>query len=341
MSGPVKVAVLLPCYNEELTIGRTIAGFRQALPDAEIWVCDNNSKDRTAEVARAAGAIVVTEYIQGKGAAVRRLFAEAEADVYIMADGDETYDPNVAPNLVQLMLSERLDMIIGGRLKTDATKAFRRGHMFGNLLFSKMVSRMFRTKIADLFSGYRFMSRRFVKTFPANSQGFEIESELTIHLVDNNLPYREVETFYASRPEGSVSKLSSFRDGFRILRAIVDLFRHFKPLSFFGALSILFLVAALGLSVTLFAHYFTTGLVPNLPTAVLVTGLGVVAFVLMICGLILDAMRSFRRAQFRAQYLALSAKAADERAQREEESSLAMIEKREPVFRRKGQGLDA
>lgn len=297
------VAVLLPCYNEELTIGKTIKAFRAALPHAEIWVCDNNSKDNTYQVALDAGAIVVREQVQGKGAAVRRLFAEADADVFVMADGDLTYDASVAPKLVNLLIRDRLDMVIGGRMKDNHEHAFRAGHRFGNFFFSKVVSLLFRTKIADLFSGYRIMSRRFVKTFPAASKRFEIESELTTHLVDNGLPYAEVETKYGVRPEGSHSKLSSISDATRIIFAIANLFRYFRPLSFFGALAFLFFVVAVGLSTTIFHYYFTTGLIPNLPTAIFVVGLATVSFVFLVCGLVLDAVRSSRQAAFRSAYL--------------------------------------
>jgi glycosyltransferase involved in cell wall biosynthesis len=298
-----RIAVILPCYNEERTIGATITAFRTHLPGAEIWVCDNRSSDQTADQARAYGARVVSEPIPGKGNAVRRLFAEVDADVFVMSDGDTTYDASAAPALVERLIEGHYDMVVGRRVSQDP-EAYRRGHRLGNQLFSRVASFMFGFQIADIFSGYRIFSRRFVKTFPATSERFEIESELNVHAIDQRLPTCEIDTIYASRPEGSQSKLSTYRDGFRILIALLRLFRDVRPFQFFGLLALTLLISAIVLSVPLFYSYVTEGIVPRLPTAILVTGLAVVAFIFFVTGIILDALRLSRHNHFRAAYLA-------------------------------------
>ncbi|SEK42380.1 Glycosyltransferase involved in cell wall bisynthesis [Sphingomonas palmae] len=300
------IAVLLPCYNEEAAIAQTIAGFRAALPDAAIYVYDNNSRDRTVEVARSAGAIVRTERIQGKGAVVRRMFADIDADVYVMADGDATYDAASASALVARLLDEQLDMVVGSRVH-EAVEAYRRGHQFGNAMLTGMLARLFGRSFSDILSGYRVFSRRFVKSFPVLSVGFEIETEISVHALELKMPVAEVSTPYFARPEGSASKLSTYRDGWRILGTIVTLYRIERPLWFFGALGAF--LAALGviLAVPLAITYAHTGLVPRVPTAILVTGLMIIATLAFFAGLILDTVVRGRREVRRLAYLAHSA----------------------------------
>jgi len=302
----VRIAVLLPCYNEEAAIAQTIAGFRAALPDAAIYVYDNNSTDRTREVAAAAGAIVRSERMQGKGHVVRRMFADVEADVYVMADGDATYDAAAAPTLVARLLDERLDMVVGAR-KSEVEEAYRPGHRLGNRLFTGLLARLFGRTFSDIFSGYRVFSRRFVKSFPALSAGFETETEISVHALELAMPVAEVETAYGARPEGSVSKLSTWRDGWRIARAIVHLFRLERPILFYGSIAALLALAAILLSIPLAVTYAKTGLVPRLPTAVLVTGMMLLAALSFAAGLILDTVVRGRREMRRLHYLALPA----------------------------------
>jgi glycosyltransferase involved in cell wall biosynthesis len=301
-----KIAVMLPCYNEEAAIAQTIAGFREALPDALIFVYDNNSRDRTREIARAAGAIVRSEPIQGKGAVVRRMFADIDADVYVMADGDATYDATAAPKLVARLLDERLDMVVGSRI-AEADLAYRRGHRFGNALLTGMLGRLFGRSFGDILSGYRVFSRRFVKSFPALSAGFEIETEISVHALELRMPSTEVETPYYARPEGSASKLSTYRDGWRILRTIMTLYRIERPILYFGGISAFLLAIAIALSVPLAITYLQTGLVPRLPTAVLATGLVILAALSGFAGLILDTVVHGRREMRRLAYLSFSA----------------------------------
>lgn len=302
----LRIAVLLPCYNEEAAIEQTIAGFRAALPDAAIYVYDNNSTDRTREVAAAAGAIVRGERIQGKGNVVRRMFADIEADVYVMADGDATYDAASAPILVQRLLEEQLDMVVGAR-KSEVEAAYRRGHRFGNRLLTGILARIFGRTFSDILSGYRVFSRRFVKSFPALSSGFEIETEISVHALELAMPVAEVVTAYGARPEGSESKLSTYRDGWRIVQTIGHLFRIERPVLFYGGFGLAVAIAALVLAVPLAITYAKTGLVPRFPTAILVTGLMIVAAMSFMCGLILDTVVRGRREVRRLAYLALSA----------------------------------
>jgi glycosyltransferase involved in cell wall biosynthesis len=298
-----RIAVLLPCFNEEAAIAATVEGFRQALPGATIYVYDNNSRDRTREVAAAAGAIVRTETQQGKGCVVRRMFADVEADVYLMADGDLTYDPASAPEMVMLILSEQLDMVVGTR-KHEAVEAYRGGHVLGNRLFTRLLAGLFGRSFTDIFSGYRTFSRRFVKSFPVLSQGFEIETEMSVHALELRMPVGEIETRYLARPEGSHSKLSTFRDGWRILNAILTLYRTERPVLFFGGIAALLVLAAVILAMPLVLTYVETGLVPRFPTAILVTGMIIVAVLAFFAGLILDTVTRGRREMRRLAYLA-------------------------------------
>lgn len=304
-----RIAVLLPCYNEEAAIAQTVAGFRAALPTATIYVYDNNSRDRTAEVARAAGAVVRTERAQGKGNVVRRMFADVEADIYIMADGDLTYDPEAAPAMVDLLLVEQLDMVVGTR-QHEAAEAYRGGHVWGNRLFTGLLSFLFSRSFTDVFSGYRVFSRRFVRSFPVLSAGFEIETEISVHALELRMPVGEVATRYGARPEGSASKLSTWRDGWRILKVMLTLFRTERPVLFFGGVGALLLIAALLLSIPLVLTYIDTGLVPRFPTAILVTGMVIVAVLCFFAGLILDTVTRGRREIRRLAYLALPAPGA-------------------------------
>ena len=306
------IAVLLPCYNEEAAIAQTIAGFHAALPTATIYVYDNNSSDRTMDVAAVAGAVVRRERIQGKGAVVRRMFADIDADVYVMADGDATYDAAVAPALVARLLDEQADMIVGSRVH-EAAEAYRRGHQFGNALLTGMLARLFGTSFTDILSGYRVFSRRFVKSFPSLSSGFEIETEISVHALELRMPVAEVETRYFARPEGSTSKLSTYRDGWRILQTIMTLYRVERPLLFFGALGAAFALLAIVLAVPVLATYWRTGLVPRLPTAILAMGLVILAFLNGFAGLILDTVVRGRREVRRLAYLGHRAPGGEDR----------------------------
>src|SRR3954454_13184951 len=301
-----RIAVLLPCYNEEAAIGATVAGFRAALPSATIYVYDNNSRDRTREVASKAGALVRTERQQGKGHVVRRMFADIDADVYVMADGDLTYDPAAAPAMVAMLLGEQLDMVVGTR-RHDGKDAYRGGHVLGNKLFTSLLASLFGRSFSDIFSGYRAFSRRFVKSFPVLSAGFEIETEMSVHALELRMPVGEVETAYGARPEGSHSKLSTYSDGWRILKTIVTLYRIERPVLFYGGIGALLLALAVILSIPLIVTYAHTGLVPRVPTAILVTGITIVAVLCLFAGLILDTVTRGRREVRRLAYLSFAA----------------------------------
>lgn len=304
--GSTTVAVILPCYNEEAAIGQTIADFRAALPQADIYVYDNNSSDRTAEVAGAAGAIVRCETMQGKGHVVRRMFADVEADIYIMADGDATYEAAAAPRLVRRLVEEQLDMVVGAR-KTEVEAAYRSGHRLGNAVLTGILAKLFGRSFNDILSGYRVFSRRFVKSFPVLSQGFEIETEISVHALELKMPVAEEVTEYSARPEGSESKLSTYRDGFRILRTMMTLFRMERPVLFFGAIAGFLALTAIILAVPLAITYAQTGLVPRLPTAILATGLMLLASLNLFAGMILDTVVRGRRELRRLSYLSFSA----------------------------------
>lgn len=298
--------MLLPCYNEAATIGATVAGFLKALPGAIVYVYDNNSRDKTRELAAKAGATVRTERQQGKGHVVRRMFADIDADVYVIADGDLTYDPEAAPAMVEMLLNEQLDMVVGTR-RHEAKDAYRGGHVIGNKLFTGLLAGLFGRSFSDIFSGYRVFSRRFVKSFPVLSSGFEIETEISVHALELRMPVGEVETVYAARPEGSESKLSTFSDGWRILKTIATLYRVERPVLFYGGIGALLLAAAIALAVPLVITYAHTGLVPRVPTAILVTGMTVIAVLCFFAGLILDTVTRGRREVRRLAYLALAA----------------------------------
>jgi len=302
---PPRIAVLIPCYNEEAAIGRTVADFRAALPMATIYVYDNNSKDQTAARAREAGAVVRSEPRQGKGNVVRRMFADIEADVYVLTDGDDTYDATVAPALVQKLLDDSYDIVSGRRIAT-AKDAYRAGHVLGNKLLTGLTALMFNVRLLDMLTGYRIMSRRFVKSFPVISAGFAIETELTVHAVRLLMPMIEVDTKYKERPEGSVSKLSTYKDGFKILFTIISLVREERPFVFFGALFAIFALLSLLLGIPVVIEYIHTGYVPRLPTAVLSVALMLLAFLSLFSGLILDTVTRGRWELKRLAYLAIT-----------------------------------
>ena len=300
------IAVLLPCYNEEAAIAQTVAGFRAALPGATVYVYDNNSRDRTVDVAARAGAVVRREGMQGKGNVVRRMFADVDADIYVMADGDATYDAASAPALVRRLFDEQLDMVVGSRA-SEAELAYRRGHRFGNALLTGMLTRLFGRSFTDILSGYRVFSRRFVKSFPSLSAGFEIETEISVHALELKMPCAEISTPYFARPAGSASKLSTYGDGWRILRTILMLYRIERPLLFFRTLALALALVAVILAAPLAVTYMHTGLVPRFPTAILATGLVILAALSFFAGLILDTVVHGRREMRRLAYLAHAA----------------------------------
>ena len=298
----LSVAVLVPCYNEAATIGTVIDEFRAAIPGATVYVYDNNSSDDSAAIARACGATVQSENEQGKGHVVRRMFADIEADIYVLVDGDATYDAASAPDMIRILLERELDMVTGRRVATSQS-AFRAGHRFGNRFLTGLVARSFGRRVSDMLSGYRVLSRRFVKSFPALSGGFEIETELTVHALELGMPQAELDTPYRNRPSGSDSKLSTYRDGTRILRQIVVLIKEERPLYFFTAIFVVFAALSVALALPVIGEYFETGLVPRFPTAILSTGLMLLAFLSLACGLILDTVTRGRREIKRLHYL--------------------------------------
>ncbi len=304
-----RIAILLPCYNEDAAIAQTIRDFKAALPGAVIYVYDNNSKDKTQEVAAAAGAIVRSERMQGKGHVVRRMFADIDADIYVMADGDATYEAAAAPELIQRMLDENLDMVVGAR-KSEVEAAYRRGHRFGNKMLTGMLASLFGRSFSDILSGYRVFSRRFVKSFPVNSGGFEIETEISVHALEMRMPVAEAVTAYAARPEGSESKLNTYRDGWRILNTIIRLYRIERPLMFFGGIAGLLLLTAFVLALPLLITFFQIGEVPRFPTAIMATGLVILSALSFVCGLILDTVVRGRQEVRRLSYLSYPAPGA-------------------------------
>ena len=300
----LRVAVLLPCYNEQEAIGRVVRDFRQALPEAIVYVYDNNSRDETRARAAAAGAVVRSESQQGKGFVVRRMFADVEADVYVLVDGDDTYHAPSAPLLVERLLADQLDMVVGRRV-TEIEQAYRPGHRLGNRLLTGVVARVFGDRFKDILSGYRVFSRRFVKSFPALTKEFEIETELTVHALELDMPIAEVDTPYKDRPAGSASKLRTYRDGVRILTTILVLFKEERPLAFFGLAGLALALLALGLGYPVLTEYLRTGLVPRFPTAILATGLMILAFLSFTSGLVLETVTRGRKELKRLAYLTI------------------------------------
>lgn len=297
-----KIAVLLPCYNEGLAIRRVVEKFREALPTATIYVYDNRSTDNTAHEAHEAGAVVRAEQWPGKGNVVRRMFSDIDANIYVMADGDGTYDSKVAPQLIRRLIDDHLDMVVGTR-RDVYENAHRFGHGFGNRLFNQMYRGLFGPLFSDIFSGYRVFSRRFVKSFPAVSSGFEIETEISVHASQLRMPIAEIPTDYGTREEGSVSKLRTIRDAIRIMFTFLILFKEIRPARFFGVLAIGLLVVAVGLALPLFFTFLETGLVPRFPTAIMATGLVLLAGIFMVSGLILDSVARGRLEQKRMWYM--------------------------------------
>lgn len=310
-AGP-RIAVILPCYNEAGAIVQTVQDFRRALPAADIYVFDNNSTDGSYDLAAGAGAIVRRVAQQGKGHVVRRMFADVEADIYVMADGDATYEAAAAPRLVAAMLEDNLDMVVGAR-RSEVEEAYRRGHRFGNWALTSLLKQLFGRSFTDILTGYRVFSRRFVKSFPVLSAGFEIETEISVHALELAMPVSEIMTVYGARPEGSASKLSTYRDGWRILRTIFTLYRIEKPILFFGIIATLLAAAGIILATPLIITYIETGLVPRFPTAILVTGLMILATLSGMCGLILDTVVRGRREVRRLAYLTFPAPSNFER----------------------------
>ena len=297
------IAILVPCHNEELTITTVVNDFRRVLPQAIIYVYDNSSNDNTAEVAKKAGATVYQEKNIGKGNVIRRMFADIEADIYIMVDGDNTYEAQKSAEMVDHMLLNNLDMIVGVRKTSNSEGEYRKGHIFGNWMLTAFVSLLFGSGFSDMLSGYRVMSRRFVKSFPAMSKGFEIETEITVHALQLGVSYAEEDTIYNSRPEGSESKLNTLKDGIRILSMITLLFKEEKPFYFFSILSLFFFMISLALSLPVLITYLETGLVPRIPTAILSTGLMIISFLCLVSGVILDSLSRSRLESKRLSYL--------------------------------------
>jgi glycosyltransferase involved in cell wall biosynthesis len=299
-----QIAVLVPCHNEEMTIAKVVADFSAALPGCKVFVYDNNSTDDTVRAARRAGAVVRAESLPGKGNVVRRMFADVEADVYVLVDGDDTYDASRARELIDRLLNESLDLVNGARVETSIS-AYRSGHRFGNWLLTTLVARIFGKRFTDMLSGYRIMSRRLVKSFPALSAGFEIETELTVHALQLRMPIAEVALPYKERPPGSVSKLRTISDGMLILRTIIELVKEERPMQFFGITCAVLMAASLALGVSLWFEFERSGLVPRLPSAVLATGLMILGFLSLVCGLILQSVTRGRIEAKRLRYLAV------------------------------------
>ncbi len=308
-----KIAVLVPCYNEAAAVAKVVKDFRAALPSATIFVFDNNSTDNTAAAAREAGAEVFQEKHQGKGFVVRRMFTDIEADIYVLVDGDATYDAPSAMAMIQRLLIDRLDMVVANRIDTEQA-AYRTGHRTGNMLLTGSVAWVFGPAFKDMLSGYRVFSRRFVKSFPVLSGGFEIETELTIHALELGLPTAEIDTPYYARPQGSASKLNTWRDGFRILRTILALYRAERPLMFFAVIGLVLAIVSIVLAIPIFVTYVETGLVPRLPTAILSTGLMMLASLSAAVGLVLDTVTRGRRETKLLAYLSHRAPGEERRA---------------------------
>jgi glycosyltransferase involved in cell wall biosynthesis len=300
----MEIAVLIPCFNEELSINQVILDFKIFLPWAKIYVYDNNSTDKTAEIARAAGAIVRTEDKQGKGQVVYRMFGDIEADFYIMVDGDGTYDISIAPQMIDILINERCDMVNAKRIESDKEN-YRRGHRLGNLFLTGIVSAIFAHRFSDMLSGYKAFSKKFIKSFPGFSKGFEIETQLTIHALEMNLPVKEIETKYSNRATGSVSKLNTYKDGIKILYAIFLLVIREKPFAFFGSISLGLILLMFGLFAPIYHSYLITGLVPKFPTLILIAALGTASLISLVTGLITESLTNARKEFKRLIYLSI------------------------------------
>lgn len=299
-----RIAILIPCFNEAITVARVVREMAEVLPDATVYVYDNNSTDDTAIQAQEAGAVLGRERLRGKGNVVRRMFADIEADVYLLTDGDATYDPTVMPDMIRRLIDGNLDMVVGRRIHEDRA-AYRPGHVLGNRLLTAFLARLFGNGFRDIFSGCRVFSRRFVKSFPSLSHGFEIETELSIHALNLNLPVDEVDIRYGARPSGSTSKLNTYRDGVRIARVMISMFKTDRPLAFFGGCGVVLALLAVGLSLPIFRTYLNTGLVPRYPTTVLSAAMMILAFLSITCGLVLDTVTHGRREMKRLAYLSV------------------------------------
>lgn len=295
----MKIAVLIPCYNESKTIAKVVRDYREALPEADIYVYDNNSTDHTDDIAREAGAIVRYEYRQGKGNVIRTMFREIDADCYLMIDGDDTYPAENAREMVNLVLEKKVDMVVGDRLSaTYFTENKRPFHNLGNRMVRGLVNTFFKGDVRDIMTGYRAFSYQFVKSFPVLSKGFEIETEMTIHALDKNLSLKSIPVEYRDRPEDSVSKLNTYSDGFKVLKTIVRLFKEYRPLSFFGLFAALFALVGLGMFIPVLVEYFATGLVPRFPTLIMSVGLFTFALLSLVCGFVLDTVAKKHRQLF-------------------------------------------
>lgn len=301
----MSIAVIVPCYNEGPTIAAVVRGFATALPGASIYVFDNNSTDDTVAQAQAAGAVVRRETRQGKGNVVNRMFADVSADAYVLVDGDNTYDPGIAPQMIAALVRDNLDMVVASRASTEE-EAYRFGHRFGNRLLTGCLTAIFGQSFTDILSGYRVFSRRFVKSFPVMSRGFEIETEFSVHALQLRMPTAELTGAYGARPEGSSSKLNTYGDGVKILATILTLFKDERPLAFFGTFCAVLVVTSVGLGIPVILEFLETGLVPRFPTAILATGLGILALVSLTCGIILDNVSKARREAKRLAYLAIA-----------------------------------
>ena len=304
-----KIAVLIPCYNEEKTIEKVIKGFTKELPKAKIYVYDNNSTDKTAKIAKKNGAIVRREPLQGKGNVIRRMFREIDAECYLMVDGDNTYDPKAAKKLVDLVVKEKVDMAIGDRLSSTYFKENKRPfHNFGNKIVRFLINKLFKSHIKDIMTGYRAFSYDFVKTFPVLSKGFEIETEMTIHALDKNFYVKEIPILYKDRESGSESKLNTYRDGFRVIKTILRLFKEYKPTIFFSFLSIVFFLISIGFAIPVFIEYFKTGLVPRFPTLIFAGFMLMISIILLAIGIILEVVVKKHRQLFELNYLNINRK---------------------------------
>lgn len=291
----LKIAVIVPCYNEEMSVATVISQFRQHLPEADIYIFDNNSKDKTAFIAKEQGAHVHLVQLKGKGNVVRRMFSDVEADVYVMVDGDATYDATAAKVMIDKLVDDRLDMVVGCRKENGDAATYRQGHRLGNKMLTGTVTTIFKGQFTDMLSGYRAFTRRYVKSFPCLSRGFEIETELTIHALELRMRYGEVETSYGERPEGSVSKLSTYKDGVKILKTIVKLYMTERPFYFFLLISSLLVLISLFLGLPILWEYENTGLVPRFPTAILSSAVMTIAIISFVCGIILESVTMGRR----------------------------------------------